>query len=155
MIIEPNKDLDPYLWLMDPDPGGPKTCGSGGSGSATLVVLRFYQRHEEIWQRNAKLTYIFKPSMKVHRVCFKLNFQNTRCSGVFRVRKKCLRILEIICTHARFIFAKPVCTAILLYFTFCALNFVITAPVWASLVYRYFYKHYFHYFTAGVERRNN
>ncbi len=22
---------------MDPDPGGPKTCGSGGSGSATLV----------------------------------------------------------------------------------------------------------------------
>ncbi len=30
----------PYLWLMDPDPGGPKTCGSGGSesGSATLVM---------------------------------------------------------------------------------------------------------------------
>ncbi len=25
--------IDPYLWLMDPDPGGPKTCGSGGSGS--------------------------------------------------------------------------------------------------------------------------
>ncbi len=24
---------DPYLWLVDPDPGGPKTCGSGGSGS--------------------------------------------------------------------------------------------------------------------------
>jgi len=23
---------------MDPDPGGPKTCGSGGSGSATLIV---------------------------------------------------------------------------------------------------------------------
>ncbi len=22
--------------LVDPDPGGPKTCGSGGSGSATL-----------------------------------------------------------------------------------------------------------------------
>ncbi len=19
---------DPYIWLMDPDPGGPKTCGS-------------------------------------------------------------------------------------------------------------------------------
>ncbi len=27
---------DPYLWLMDPDPGGPKTCGSCGSGSPTL-----------------------------------------------------------------------------------------------------------------------
>ncbi len=29
----------PDFWLMDPDPnpGGPKTCGSGGSGSATLI----------------------------------------------------------------------------------------------------------------------
>jgi hypothetical protein len=26
---------------MDPDPGGPKTCGSGGSGSATLLFLHF------------------------------------------------------------------------------------------------------------------
>ncbi len=37
---------DPCLWLMDPDPdpGGPKTCGSGRSGfesgSATLVSLK-------------------------------------------------------------------------------------------------------------------
>ncbi len=39
---EPDPVLDPNLWLMypDPDPGGPKTCGSGGSGSgsATLVL---------------------------------------------------------------------------------------------------------------------
>ena len=30
-----NLDPDPYIWLMDPDPdlGGPKTRGSGGSGS--------------------------------------------------------------------------------------------------------------------------
>jgi hypothetical protein len=27
---------DPYLILMDPDPGGPKTYGSCGSGSTTL-----------------------------------------------------------------------------------------------------------------------
>jgi hypothetical protein len=34
------KDPDPYLWLIDPDPGGPKTCGSGsGSGSPTLIYL--------------------------------------------------------------------------------------------------------------------
>ncbi len=29
----------PYLWLMDPDPGGTKTCGTGsyaGAGSLTL-----------------------------------------------------------------------------------------------------------------------
>jgi hypothetical protein len=29
---------DPYLWLMDPDPGGPKTYGFYGSGSATLSI---------------------------------------------------------------------------------------------------------------------
>jgi hypothetical protein len=30
---------DPYLWLVDPDPGSPKTCGSGGSGSGTLISI--------------------------------------------------------------------------------------------------------------------
>ncbi len=30
------RDPDPYLWLMDPDPGSPKTYGSYGSGSAKL-----------------------------------------------------------------------------------------------------------------------
>ncbi len=38
-------DPDPYLILIepDPDPGGPKTCGSygSGSGSATLVATKF------------------------------------------------------------------------------------------------------------------
>ncbi len=29
-------DPDPHLWLMDPDLGGPKACGSCGSGSLTL-----------------------------------------------------------------------------------------------------------------------
>jgi hypothetical protein len=29
-------ELDPHLWLTDPDLGGPKTCGSCGSGSPTL-----------------------------------------------------------------------------------------------------------------------
>jgi hypothetical protein len=33
-------DPDPYLWLMDPDPGGPKTCGSCGSGSSTLLSVQ-------------------------------------------------------------------------------------------------------------------
>jgi hypothetical protein len=27
---------------VDPDPGGPKICGSGGSGSATLVPRKKY-----------------------------------------------------------------------------------------------------------------
>ncbi len=26
---DPEPDPDPYPWLMDPDPGGPKTCESG------------------------------------------------------------------------------------------------------------------------------
>ncbi len=42
-------DPDPYLWLVDPDPGGPKTCGSGGSGFATLPLTNgsgsWYLRH--------------------------------------------------------------------------------------------------------------
>jgi hypothetical protein len=34
---------DPYLWLMDPDPGGPKTCWSGsGSESPTLLLVFYY-----------------------------------------------------------------------------------------------------------------
>jgi hypothetical protein len=32
-----------HLVLIDPDPGGPKTCGSG-SGSATLVRILFLQK---------------------------------------------------------------------------------------------------------------
>ncbi len=40
---DPNPELDPgpYLWLMDPapDPGGPKTCGSSGSGSGSPTLL--------------------------------------------------------------------------------------------------------------------
>ncbi len=30
------KNPDPSPWLIDPDPGGPKTCRSCGSGSPTL-----------------------------------------------------------------------------------------------------------------------
>ncbi len=33
--------MDPHLWLMDPDTGGPETCGSYGSGSATLLTRIF------------------------------------------------------------------------------------------------------------------
>ncbi len=37
---DPDPGLDPYLWLMDPDEGGPKTCGSGsGSGSGSLKLV--------------------------------------------------------------------------------------------------------------------
>ncbi len=36
-----NPDPDPYLWLVDPDPGGPKTCGSGsGTLGKSLVFLK-------------------------------------------------------------------------------------------------------------------
>ncbi len=35
---DPDPDPDRYLWLMGPDPGGPKTYGSCGSGSPTLDV---------------------------------------------------------------------------------------------------------------------
>jgi hypothetical protein len=34
---EPEPDLEPNLLLMDPDPGSPKTFGSCGFGSPTLL----------------------------------------------------------------------------------------------------------------------
>jgi hypothetical protein len=34
-FMRKGKDPHQYLWLIDPDPGGPKTCESG-SGSPTL-----------------------------------------------------------------------------------------------------------------------
>jgi hypothetical protein len=30
---------DPYLWLLDPDPGGPKTCGSGSPTLETIITV--------------------------------------------------------------------------------------------------------------------
>ncbi len=36
-------DPDPYLWLTDPDPWGPKTWGSGGSGWPTLLYIQANQ----------------------------------------------------------------------------------------------------------------
>ncbi len=53
---DPVTDSDPYLWLMDPDPGGPKICGSG---SPTLFFSSFFPiflpgwdhtcRQEQLW----------------------------------------------------------------------------------------------------------
>jgi hypothetical protein len=41
------KDPDPYLCLMNPDPGGPKTCGSGsptlpGIAHDSFIPLFFF-----------------------------------------------------------------------------------------------------------------
>jgi hypothetical protein len=38
-FIRKEKDPDPYLWLTEPDPGGPKTCWSRESGSASPTPL--------------------------------------------------------------------------------------------------------------------
>ncbi len=35
---DPEPEPDLHLWLMDPDPEGPKTCGSCRSGSPTLFI---------------------------------------------------------------------------------------------------------------------
>ncbi len=45
-FLRKGKDPDPYLWLMDP--GGPKTCGScgSGSGSPTLPWRTFLSSRE-------------------------------------------------------------------------------------------------------------
>ncbi len=38
-FMRKGKDPDPYLWLMDPDPGGQKICGSCGSGSGSPTLI--------------------------------------------------------------------------------------------------------------------
>ncbi len=37
MMIEGSGSIS--LWLVNPDPGGPKTCGSGGSGSGSATLV--------------------------------------------------------------------------------------------------------------------
>ncbi len=39
---DPKPESDSYLWPMDPDPGGPKTCGSGfpNTGSEKVTNVR-------------------------------------------------------------------------------------------------------------------
>ncbi len=48
---EKDPDPDPYLWLVDPDPGDPKTHGSSGSGfgSATLVLFSSGYHNNDDW----------------------------------------------------------------------------------------------------------
>ncbi len=41
-FMRKGKDPDPYLWLLDPDPRSPKTCGSG-SGSPTLARIMTHE----------------------------------------------------------------------------------------------------------------
>ncbi len=54
---EPDPAQDSFLWLTDPDadPGGPKTYGSYGSGSATLVVQRAHTALRKYPATNIKL----------------------------------------------------------------------------------------------------
>jgi hypothetical protein len=42
-LWEKGKDPDPYLWLMDPNRGGPKKCGSG-SGSPNTGFQKIKQK---------------------------------------------------------------------------------------------------------------
>jgi hypothetical protein len=48
---DPELDPDPYLWIMDPDPGGPKTRGSGetGTGSATVLGRMRREHYSSSW----------------------------------------------------------------------------------------------------------
>ncbi len=54
--------LDPYLWLMDPDPGGPKRYESYGSGSPKLIPytpLIFGDKFWRTFSRNLEFFALF------------------------------------------------------------------------------------------------
>ncbi len=40
-----SKDPDPYIWLADPDSGGPKTYGSYGSGTQVYLIRNSQASH--------------------------------------------------------------------------------------------------------------
>ncbi len=39
---------DPYLWLVDPDPGGQKTRGSGGSGTLPFRIFSYIKKNSRL-----------------------------------------------------------------------------------------------------------
>ncbi len=45
---------------MDPDPGGPKKCGSGGSGSGTLFVNKYFELPKN-FNASPSLAYAHRP----------------------------------------------------------------------------------------------
>ncbi len=46
---DPEPDPDPYLWLMDPDPGGPKTCGSPTLSRTWSDPVRKAETWKNVW----------------------------------------------------------------------------------------------------------
>ncbi len=78
MIERPGSGSVRYLWLTDPDPdpGGPKTYGSDGSGSTTLVqrylfqglkvMILLYVRYSRCWLRST-----WRRSTRSSRTCWR------------------------------------------------------------------------------------
>ncbi len=82
-------DPDPYLWLMDPDPGGPKTCGSFGSGSPTLLCARCEVQSARCWMRlilKYKIT-VSKSSSHTDLELVNDSATNTACLSHFKVNR--------------------------------------------------------------------
>ncbi len=80
----PNPDPDPYLWLMNPDSGGPKTWVSG-SGSATLLLPLLFRVQVLICSSTGFPFFISEPSARIYRPSFRENKPKTL---VFSHRKR-------------------------------------------------------------------
>ena len=65
----PDPEPDPYLWLMDPDPGGPKTCGSCGSESPTRfqISLRWSELNGSFFSYRILAHFSFKIANSVEK----------------------------------------------------------------------------------------
>jgi hypothetical protein len=84
---DPEPHPDPYLWLIDPDRGGPKTCGSRGSGSPTLFFSIISSLLQEVFwsvgNKRAELRMKTKPMKNTGQALHVLHFYPCSISTLY------------------------------------------------------------------------
>ncbi len=86
---------------MDPDPGGPKTCGSGGSGtgSTTLLVRIRIRLLQRIWMRIRIPPFFPWPKIEISIIFFKINNQRPKVLIYYIVADSCVVVRRAPASH--------------------------------------------------------
>jgi hypothetical protein len=72
---DPDPNPDPFFSLMDPDPGGLKTCGSGGSGSLKLSQTGMKSLNKTSYWHNCSEFVLLAGRFNAEKCCPSLNMQ--------------------------------------------------------------------------------